>query len=458
MNEYTGMKKMNFLLLAISLLLFTGLTYAQQDSMAKQDTLSLTLQQCISIAMDESPTIRIAQRDIERVDYANKEKMSALFPAINASASYSRTLKKQKMFFDIPGFPSSPDGIEVGQDNTFAGVLSASMPIISPTLWASLKMNETDAALTMESARSSKLSLINSVTKAFYGVLLAQDSYKVFERTYQNAAENARIIQNKFEQGAVSEFEWIRADVQVRNALTNLVSAESAINLSTLQLKMLMGIDMHTAIQPTGKLADYESLVFEQAIQLSNNSLDKNTDLNQFDLKAKQLKQSLEIQKSTWLPTLSANINYQYMSMPNDDVAFKDYYWFPTSTAGLTLSIPIFQGGSKHYKAKQLQVQIKAMDDQRENLKRSLELQAITFTDNMIKAIEKMESGKKALTQAEKALDISQKMYEVGAGTYLDVTNAELGYIQAGLSYNQSIYDFISAKSELEKILGTTIN
>ena len=452
------MKKMKFLLLAISFLLMVGSTHAQQDSIAKQDTLSVTLQQCISIAMDESPTIRIAQRDIERVDYANKEKMSALFPAINASASYSRTLKKQKMFFDIPGFPSSPDGIEVGQDNTFAGVLSASMPIISPTLWASLKMNETDAALTMESARSSKLSLINSVTKAFYGVLLAQDSYKVFERTYQNAAENARIIQNKFEQGAVSEFEWIRADVQVRNALTNLVSAESAINLSTLQLKMLMGIDMHTAIQPTGKLADYESLVFEQAIQLSNNSLDKNTDLNQFDLKAKQLKQSLEIQKSTWLPTLSASINYQYISMPNDDVAFKDYYWFPTSTAGLTLSIPIFQGGSKHYKAKQLQVQIKAMDDQRENLKRSLELQAITFTDNMIKAIEKMESGKKALTQAEKALDISQKMYEVGAGTYLDVTNAELGYIQAGLSYNQSIYDFISAKSELEKILGTTIN
>ena len=454
----TGMKKMKFLLLAISFLLMAGLTHAQQDSIAKQDTLSLTLQQCISIAMDESPTIRIAQREIERIDYANKEKMSALFPAINASASYSRTLKKQKMFFDIPGFPSSPDGIEVGQDNTFAGVLSASMPIISPTLWASLKMNETDAALTLESARSSKLTLVNSVTKAFYGVLLAQDSYRVFERTHQNAAENARIIQNKFEQGTVSEFEWIRADVQVRNALTNLVSAESAINLSTLQLKMLMGIDMHTAIQPTGTLADYESLVFEQAIKLSNNSLDKNTDLNQFDLKAKQLKQSLEIQKSTWLPTLSASINYQYMSMPNDDVAFKDYYWFPTSNAGLTLSIPIFQGGSKHYKAKQLQMQIKTMDDQRENLKRSLELQAITYTDNMIKAIEKMESGKKALTQAEKALNISQKMYEVGAGTYLDVTNAELGYIQAGLSYNQSIYDFISAKCDLEKILGTTIN
>ncbi|OQA05624.1 MAG: Outer membrane protein TolC precursor [Bacteroidetes bacterium ADurb.Bin397] len=145
------------------------------------------------------------------------------------------------------------------------------------------------------------------------------------------------------------------------------------------------------------------------------------------------------------------------MTMPNDDVAFKDYYWFPTSTAGITLSIPIFQGGSKHYKAKQLQVQLKAMDDQRETLKRSLELQAINLTDNMIKALEKMESGKKAMSQAEKALTISQKMYEVGVGTYLDVTNAELGYIQAGLSYNQSIFDFMSAKADLEKLLGKAV-
>jgi outer membrane protein len=454
----TDIKKMKILFAVLFPMLIAGLTYAQQETTSKQDTLRLTLDQCISIALDESPTISIAQREIERIDYANKEKMSGLFPAVNASATYSRTLKKQKMFFDIPEFPSSPDGIEVGQDNTFAGVLSASMPIISPTLWASLKLNETDAALAMESARSSKIALANSVTKAFYGVLLTQDSYKVFERTYQNAAENAKIILNKYEQGAVSEFEWIRADVQLRNSLTNLLSSESAINLSKLQLKMLMGIDMHTAIQPVGNLADYESMVFEQTLQLSNASLDNNTDLNQFDLKAKQLKQSLEIQKTTWFPTLAASINYQYMSMPNDDVAFKDYYWFPTSSAGLTLSIPIFQGGSKHYKSKQLQVQIKAMDDQRENLKRSLELQAITFTDNMIKAIEKIESGKKAMSQAEKALNISQKMYEVGVGTYLDVTNAELGYIQAGLSYNQSIYDFISAKADLEKLLGTTIN
>jgi outer membrane protein TolC len=422
-----------------------------------QEPLVVSLDECVRIALDENPTIKIADREIERVDYANKEKLGALFPTISLAGTYGRTLKKQKLFFDIPGMPSNPEGIEVGQDNSFAGVLQASMPIISPTLWASLKLNETETLLALESSRSSRIALVNSVTKAYYAVLLAQDSYDVFERAYSSAADNAKVIESKFKQGATSEFEWIRADVQVRNALTNLVSAESAVNLSKHQLKMLMGMEYTTPISLNGKLSEYEKLVFSEVLHTANISMDKNVDLNQFDIRAQQLKQSLEVQKTTWLPTLAASFSYQYMAQPNDEVKFKDYYWFPTSNAGLSLSIPIFQGGTKHYKKKQLEVQIRSMEHQRDNLKRSLELQAVSLTDNMIKAIEKMESGKKALIQADKALSISQKMYEVGMGTYLDVNNAELGYVQAGLSYNQSIYDFMSAKADLEKLLGTTI-
>jgi len=74
--------------------------------------------------------------------------------------------------------------------------------------------------------------------------------------------------------------------------------------------------------------------------------------------------------------------------------------------------------------------------------------------DNIKKAIEKIESNKKAMSQAEKAMIISKKRYEVGSGTFLDITNSELAYITAGLSYNQSIYDFLNSKSDLEKILG----
>jgi len=106
------------------------------------------------------------------------------------------------------------------------------------------------------------------------------------------------------------------------------------------------------------------------------------------------------------------------------------------------------------YKSKQIKIQQEELKDQRDNLKKNIELQMITSLDNIKKAIEKIESNKKAMSQAEKAMTISKKRYEVGSGTFLDITNSELAYIQAGLSYNQSIYDFLSSKSDLEKILG----
>ena len=415
-----------------------------------QDTLTVSLPKALEIAISQSPTIKVADKEIQRVDYSNKEKFGALYPNIAATGSYQRALKKQKVFFEIPGMTSNPDGFEMGQDNTLNAGINASIPLIAPTLWSSLQMNALDAQLAVESARSSKLSLINQVTKAYYGILLAQDSYSVLKHTYDNTVENARIIKNKFKQGTVSEFEWIRFDVQVRNAQSNLISAETAVNMSVLQLKMLMGLDMFTGLNVEGSLADFEKNMYSDVLSIDTTSLHGNTDLNQFDLKSRQLNHTLKIQKSGWWPTLSASFNYMYMAMANDNVALK---WFPTSTAGVQLTIPLFQGGTRVYKEKQLQIQIDEMKYQRDNLRRSLELQVLSYLDNIKKAISKIESNKEGLRQADKALVISQKRYEVGSGTYLDIANAQLSYIQAGLAYNQSIYDYLSAKADIEKLL-----
>ena len=280
---------------------------------------------------------------------------------------------------------------------------------------------------------------------------MTQDQYNVFKRSYQNTAENARIIGNKFKQGSVSEFEWIRADVQVKNANSNLVSAESAVNMSKLQLKMLMGVNMFTGLKIEGNMSDFEKNMYGDVLSIDTTSLKTNTDLNQFDIKSKQLDHALKIQKAGWWPTLAASFNYAYMSMANDNVDLK---WFPTSTAAVQLSIPIFQGGARVYKEKQLKIQQEQLKDQRDNLRRSLEMQAISYLDNIKKAIEKIESNKEGLRQAEKAVAISKKLYEVGSSTYLDLSNSELAYLQAGLMYNQSIFDYLSAKADLEKLLG----
>ena len=420
-----------------------------------QDTITVSLPKALEIALSESPTIKVANKEIQRVDYSKKERMGGLFPSVSLSGAYQRAIKKQKMFFSFPGMPANPDGIEVGQDNTFTGGISASLPLIAPTLWATINMSELELELAQESARSSKIALYNQVTKAYYAILLTQDSYNVIKRSYENSNENARIIQNKFKQGTVSEFEWIRADVQARNILTSVVSAENAVNLSKLQLMMLMGIDMNTEIKVEGKLADFEAAMYGDVLKIDPSKLDQNSDLKQFQIQMKQLQQTEKIHKASLLPTLGASLNYQYMSYANDSNTFNaDQYWFPTSTLGVQLTIPLFQGGAKYNKSKQLKIQMDEMMLQRQNLKRSLQLQTISQMNNIKNALKKIESNKESLRQAEKALSISQKMYEVGMATFLDLNNADLSYRNAGLAYNQSIFDYLSAKTDLEKILG----
>jgi len=416
-----------------------------------QDTLTVSLSKAIEIGLSESPTIKVANKEIQRVDYSKKEGLAALFPTISGSGTYSRNFAKSKMVIVMNG---TPVVMEFGTDNSISAGLSASLPIIAPTLWASLKMNEIDAQLVLESARSSKLSLINQISKAYYQILLAQDSYDVFVKSYQSSADNAKIISDKYKQGTVSEYEWIRADVQSRNSQSGVVSARSAVNMSKLQLKLLMGMDMYTELKVSGKLSDFESYLLGGMANLDTTAIHQNTDLKQFDIRMKQMDQTLKMQKSAWLPILASSLSYSYNTLGNDNQATADYVKYPASSLGLALSIPIFQGGTKYFKYKQLLIQQEELKDQRENLKKSLDFQAITYIDNMNKAIEKIESNKKALEQAEKALTISQKRYEVGAGTYLDITNSDVAYVQAGLSYNQSIYDYLSAKSDLEKLLG----
>ena len=387
--------KKNVLAIAMICLLPVGLK--------AQDTLTVSLPKALEIAMSKSPTIKVANKEIERVDYSKKERLASLYPTINGSGTYSRNLKNQK---SVISFNGTPTVLEFGVDNNFSAGVSASLPIIAPTLWATLKLNEYDAQLVLESARSSKISLINQVTKAYYTLLLMQDSYDVFVKSYTNTAENTRVIADKYKQGVVSEYEWIRADVQSRNAQSNIVSAQSGVNLSKQQLKMLMGLNMFSEIKIEGKLSDFEQNMYGDVMGLDTIALKANTDLKQFDIKSKQLDQTLQIQKTSWYPTLGASLNYSYNYMGNDADKFSNYTKFPASMLGVSLSVPIFQGGTRLYKSKQIKIQQEELKDQRDNLKKNIELQMITSLDNIKKAIEKIESNKKAMSQAEKAMTI----------------------------------------------------
>lgn len=477
------MKKRFSLSIATVLVLTTMMSASAQTAITTDSVLYLNMDRALTIALSESPTIKIADLEVKKTDYSKREVIAGLLPQIDASASYQRAIKKQRMFmsgkgFDIAGMmgaylgplyeaagipmpesessssSSADEGFEVGLDNTYSMGFSATLPVIAPQLWKSVEISSINIQTKLEAARSSRLSLINEVQKAYYNVLLCQDSYKVLRDQYDNAKLNAETYANQYKQGTASEYDVLRSEVAVRNIEPSLLSTENAVKLSKLQLKVLMGIDAGIEIKIDDSLANYEQDMYNVTMSI-NRSLDNNTDLRQLDLQTKMLQKTATLQKFAYIPTLGAQFNYNWISM-SDGNMFKNFRFNPYSTIAVALNIPIFSGGSRFYKVKQAEANVAQMGFQRENLVRALDMQVEAQLDNISKSVKQIDSNKLGVEQAEKAYKIMQKSFEIGSATFVTLNDAELALTRARLSYSQAIYDFLAGVSDVQKLLGTT--
>jgi outer membrane protein len=432
----------------IFLLFFFNFSLCSQTG---QDSVSISLQQAIEMALHESPTMRIANRIIQIKKHAKTEQIISLFPDVSLAGTYNRTIKKQVMTMRFGGQAME---IEVGTDNNYTGGINVSLPLIAPTLWQNLKLSQIDVSVALESARSSKISLVNEVKKAYYTVLLTQEALKVIKETYKNSEERHKIITDKYNQGLVSEFETLRSDVQLKNQRPQLTAAENAVTLSTMLLKVLLGVDIEEPLKFSGNLKDFEDNLKNVSIpERKALSLNENSSLKQLELSMKQMDISKKMIISAACPTLMLGGNYQYMAM-NNDFKFSEYNWIPYSVINFSLRIPIVSWAGTAYKIKQSNLLISNLKDQKENLEQNLQVAIQNNINNIKKAVEDLASNKETMLQAEKAYHIAEKSYELGIATWLDLSSAELAMTAAKLTYYQSIYDYLSAYSELDAILG----
>ena len=414
-------------------------------SATAQETLKLSLDKAIEIALSDNPTIEVAEQTVQLKRISDKETVMGLLPEASLSGSYTRTIKKQTMVM-------MGQKIEIGIPNQYQGGLSVSLPVFAPTLYKSMKLTKTDVALAVEQARASKQDLVNQVTKAFYQMLLAQDSYAVLEKSYAQSEANFNIVKAKFEQGKVSEYDKISAEVQMRNLQPSVISARNAVELSRLQLVVLMNIEPEINIELDGNLADYEESVFAGVLTADDNSLQNNTSLQQMDMNTRLLQQTLSLNKQSFAPMVALQFNYMYTCM-TDNFKFKDYEWNPYSNVSLSVSVPLFKY-SNFSAMKKTNIQIAQMMQNRDYTARQLAMQQQSYLNSMSASAEQVSSNKEAITQAQKGRDIAEKLYEVGRGTVLELNSAEVALTQARLTYAQSIYDYLTAKADLDKLQG----
>jgi len=438
------------------------------------DTIALSLDDCLAIALNSNPTVKVADMEIKRVDYSKKETLSQLLPQINFNGSYNRMVEKQVAYMnmdfgdlgnmgggDDSGTPESKsragggkkdNGIKMGLDNSYQVGFNASIPLIMPQLWASMKLADTQILQSVEQARASRLDLVNQVKDAYYTLLLAEDSKRVIQESYDMAALTHDIYKRQYEAGAASDYDVLRTSVAMKNVEPQLIQADIAIKQARLQLLILMGVVASYPARTTETLRQYESTMYAETLAI-NPDYSSNSDLVLNSIQTKQLKQALTVQRNSLYPTLTASANYNWTSSSNGS-PLRNFRWNPYSIVGLTLNVPLYTGGQRYSRIKQAQVQLDEMKWQRENLERSVAMQVDLAIENIRLNVKQIASSSESVKQATRAHDIMEQSFAIGAASYLDLRDSELSLTQSRLAYYQAIYDYLIAQSSLELLLG----
>jgi outer membrane protein TolC len=409
--------------------------------------LVLTLERAVELALDQNLTVKIADEEIVRVDWLKKENWYTLLPSLSGNAQYTNNILKPVFFSDF--FPGGK--MEVGSTHSYAINGTMQVPLLSMPLFKNIRLSELELKSALEGARSARIELISQVKTSFYGILMMEESLRVLEESYLNARETANNIKKMYENGLASEYDMIRSDVSVRNLTPTIEQAKNGLELAKMQLKVLLSLDLGVDIEADGDISSYRDEMMAPVPELPA-LLEGNSNLRTLDIQLESLGKSYELIRSQRLPSLAGFANYQLQAQNNEFSL--NQKWTNSFAVGLAIQIPIFNKFSISMKEKQTQSGIRQLTFQRELLENNLKIAAKNSLNEMQRARLQLESDTEAVRQAQKGYEIAKVRYNTGAGTLLELNDTEIALTNSRLNLNQTIYNYIKARTEYDKVLG----
>ena len=414
----------------------------------------LTLGEALDLALSENPTVKVAEMEVQRFDYVKRQTWGSWIPQISVGGTYTRSIVKQSM----------TKGLSFGADNTLAAQGDATWTLFAPAVFRTLKMNDVQRAAAVESARSSRITLVAEVKKAFYNILLAEQSLDVLRESQATVQRTVDDTSVQYENGLMSEYDLLTAQVQLSNLKPSILQTENSIRIAKLMLKMYLSIPEQVEIEVEGELDAMRDKVLAGTEGLTTDTSD-NSDLRTLELQEDLLRLQLKAENASRLPTIGAFGNFTLTGNNMGSVSFdqatmemttiKDgYFWQNPLSAGIRVSVPLFSGLTKMNRSREIKNQISQIGLQRTYARQQVDVQVRSALNDLLTARETMYAQELTVEQARKAYSISDTRYRAGAGTILELNSAQLAQTQAQLNYSQAIFDYLTAKAEYDRIVG----
>lgn len=392
-----------------------------------------SLEECIQIALQNNPAIISSSYNVDESAARVDEARSGYFPSVNINSSFDRV---------------SNEGVITSPYNNYNAGVSARY-----YLFQGLKTNASVNAANYNYQASSyqhevnKQDMILKITQGYYRMLQSERLLESADKTIERAKLFLDYANAKFKSGLASRSDILKAEVELSNSNLTLIKAKNDFLSAKGNLNLLLGLSADSPIFIIDDLAIIEQNQFQEFDELKKQSYQNRPELKKFNEQLNVQKSSIQIAKGDFLPTLSADASYNY---GGTEISSLKENWF----YGLTLSIPLFSGFSTKARVAEEEIALKGLEKQFESLSQQVSLDVWNAYLNIKETDERIINAKTFLENAQENLRIAEGQYREGAGSMIEVIDAQTNYVIAEQTFIQSLVDYKVAVASLKRATG----
>ena len=407
-------------------------------NLSAQVTLNAELKSLINQSFGYFPKVKEIQNTVNTAQEKLALTQLNKFPDITADASYAYVRPKIEL-------PINGNNFQFAPINNFSGAINANYALFDfGRLQANIERSKDDLQFAKHNVDYVKAQLAFQVANIYYNIIYLQKAISIQDSVLSFLNENKLLVQNQLKNGTALRIDLLNIQANIDNEENRKVDLKNNLQKQWNLLEYTTGIK-----QSNGKNFD-----FDLGLTDVNNALTQaqlyNVDFSLAKDKIKQAESDLSIIKNAEKPIIglraSAGVKNGYVPTVNDP---RFNY-----LAGISFSVPIYNGGKNKQQQKLQQNLIKqneiAVESLSSNYKKDIEQALTDITSNL----ERIKNTGGQIEQAKAAQQLAANRFKSGVGTNLEITNASTNVQRAALTKLQYEFQLCLAKIELTRLMG----
>lgn len=420
---------------------------------------AMTLEDVIELALAKSPRLKVAERLADEAARGADVAFGRLFPKVDLLATYLYSgpdSKNATRLGALPGAlrmpqlaPRIPSDQQFSQHNFAEGIVLTYPLYVGGRLHADLEANRLLTLMARDGVQQTVDDLIFNLSSTYYHLLQLQEHVKATEASVKALEEAKRNIEARVEVGKLPKVDLFKVNTRLAAVQQDLIRVKNEVEVSHVLLNTLMGIGP----TPTQRLTlqgplDYTPKPFDLTKGIDQ-AMEVRPELKMAEKEVRIQEQRVRIARAERLP--SVNLQTGYMGFESTRGQF---FNFDDLTAGVTVSVPIFAGGTIRSRIAQEQEKLLRMQAEFERVRLEVirEVNQAHLSINESEA--RIKTAEAALEEAKEALRIEQLKTEVGKGIVEDLLDAQAAELQAETNYFRSLADASIASVGLRRAIG----